>query len=99
MISDGTEETRESGAANAVGGGWWMFTYNLVRYQGVWRSICCGGRSVDVPYIGWGSGKGHNEMLLIFCYFVYLVFFVFVLMSFGILHHLLLLSEAGQSLG
>ena len=35
----------------------------------------------------------------IFCYFVYLVFFVFVLMSFGILHHLLLLSEAGQSLG
>ena len=39
---------------------------------------------------------GHNEMLLIFCYFVYLVFSVFVSMSFGILHHLLLLSETGQ---
>ena len=30
--------------------------YNLVRYQGVWRSTCCGGRSVDVSYIGWGRG-------------------------------------------
>ena len=53
---------------------------------------------MDVPYIGWGSGKGRNEMLLIFCYFVYLVFSVFVSMSFGILHHLLLLSETGQGL-
>ena len=43
-------------------------------------------------------GKGRNEMLLIFCYFEYLVFSVFVSMSFGILHHLLLLSETGQGL-
>ena len=44
-------------------------------------------------------GRGRNEMLLIFCYFVYLVFFIFVSMSFAILHHLLLLSETGQGLG
>ena len=36
-----------------VGG---CFTYNLVRYQGVWRSTCCGRRSVDDSYIGWGRG-------------------------------------------
>ena len=41
-------------------------------------------------------GKGRNEMILIFCYFVYLVFSVFVSISFDILHHLLLLSETGQ---
>ena len=44
-------------------------------------------------------GRGRNEMLLIFCYFVYLVFSIFVSMSFSILHHLLLLSETGQELG
>ena len=44
-------------------------------------------------------GKGRNEMLLIFCYFVYLVFSIFVSMSFSILNHLLLLSETSQELG
>ena len=45
-------------------------------------------------------GRGRNEMLLFFfCYFVYLVFSIFVSMSFTILHHLLLLSETGQGLG
>ena len=44
-------------------------------------------------------GKGHNEMLLFFCYFEYLVFSIFVSMSFSILNHLLLLSETGQELG
>ena len=44
-------------------------------------------------------GKGRNEMILIFYYFLYLVFSVFVSMSFGILHHLLLLSETGRELG
>ena len=46
-----------------------------------------------------GLGRTRNEMLLFFCYFVYLVFSILVSMSFSILNHLLLLSETSQELG
>ena len=52
---------------------WWevggCFIYNLVRYQGVWRSTCCGGRSVDISYIGWGGG-------VMKCFWFFLLFCV-----------------------
>ena len=44
-------------------------------------------------------GRGRNEMLCFFLLLEYLVFSIFVSMSFSILHHLLLLSETGQELG
>jgi len=98
-MSEGNKGTlsasRESGRAMMLWGeDGGSFIYNLVRYQGVWRSTCCGGRSVDVSYIGWGGGV--MKCFCFFCYFVYLVFSIFVSMSFTILHHLLLLSETGQ---
>ena len=61
-----------------VGG---SFTYNLVRYQGVWRSTCCGGRSVDVTYIGWGGG-----VMKCFWFFVILSILCFLFL-FNVIKH------------
>ena len=61
-----------------VGG---SFTYNLVRYQGVWRSTCCGGRSVDVTYIGWGGG-----LMKCFWFFVILSILCFLFL-FNVIKH------------